>query len=136
MNESGHEVAAATMVDPVLRSCAVFAALDARALGRLSATTGRHSYDEGQIVFQQGDAGDCMYVVARGSVEISVQDPTEASPFWRGSHRRRRSASSPSSMAVRVLRWRQPTSPRSSCGSRARPCSRCWRRSRPCRVRL
>jgi CRP/FNR family cyclic AMP-dependent transcriptional regulator len=75
MNESGHEVAAATMVDPVLRSCAVFAALDARALVRLSASTGRHSYDEGQIVFQQGDEGDCMYVVASGSVEISVQDP-------------------------------------------------------------
>jgi CRP-like cAMP-binding protein len=75
MNVSAHDDDAGTTVDPVLSACPVFAELDARSLVRLSAATRRHRYDKGQIVFHQGDAGDCMYVVARGSVEISVHDP-------------------------------------------------------------
>ena len=61
-------------LDSRLRSCEVFAALDAGALTRLSESSGRHRYDRRQVVFQQGDEGDCMYVVASGSVEISVND--------------------------------------------------------------
>jgi CRP-like cAMP-binding protein len=72
MSLSSHDDDAVIAVDPVLRACPVFAQLDARSLVRLSTATGRHSYDKGQIVFHQGY---CMYVLSRGSVEISVQDP-------------------------------------------------------------
>jgi CRP/FNR family transcriptional regulator, cyclic AMP receptor protein len=34
------------------------------------------SYDAGQIVFQAGDAGDCMYVVIEGQIELSVRGQT------------------------------------------------------------
>lgn len=60
-------------VDPILVSCPVFAGLDPRALAGLSAAAGRHHYDRGQIIFYQGEPGECLYVVARGSVAISVQ---------------------------------------------------------------
>src|SRR6185369_2536946 len=30
-------------------------------------------YDAGAVIFERGDAADCMYVVAEGEVEISVK---------------------------------------------------------------
>ena len=60
------------VVDPHLGACPVFAGLDEAALGRLSASAGRHRYERGQLVFQQGETGDCMYVLTRGSVAISI----------------------------------------------------------------
>ncbi len=62
-------------IDPALRACPVFASLDGAALARLADTTGRRSYGPGETVFQRGDPGDCLYVVARGQVDISLQDP-------------------------------------------------------------
>jgi CRP/FNR family cyclic AMP-dependent transcriptional regulator len=60
-------------IDPHLAACPVFAGLAPEALVRLSAAAGRHRYDRGQVVFRQGEPGDCMYVLTRGSVAISIQ---------------------------------------------------------------
>lgn len=62
-------------LDPRLVACPVFAGLDPAALARLAAAAGRRRYDRGQIIFSQGDPGDCLYVLTGGSVAISVQTP-------------------------------------------------------------
>ena len=58
----------------VLRACPIFAGLGEPSLAMLLARSGLHAYDRQQIVFQQGEPGDCMYVVARGSVQLSVRE--------------------------------------------------------------
>jgi CRP-like cAMP-binding protein len=63
------------VTDRILRACPIFAELAEPTMARLSAGSGRHAYDKHQIVFQQGEPGDCMYVVARGSVQLSVREP-------------------------------------------------------------
>ena len=57
---------------PALRGCEVFASLAEPDLVSLSATCGERSYGPGQIVFLRGDPGECMYVVARGEVAVSL----------------------------------------------------------------
>ncbi len=61
--------------DRILRACPIFADLGEPSLAMLGARSGLHAYDKQQIVFQQGEPGDCMYVVARGSVQLSVREP-------------------------------------------------------------
>jgi CRP-like cAMP-binding protein len=61
--------------EALLHACPIFAALEGSSLTRLSASAGRHGYDALQTVFQQGGPGDCMYVLATGSVQLSVREP-------------------------------------------------------------
>src|SRR5688572_26312217 len=51
---------------------AAFRSLDEPELGRLASACGERTYGPGEIVFLRGDAGDCMYVVASGSVAVSL----------------------------------------------------------------
>jgi len=58
----------------VLAACPLFESLDATALRGLSESCQQRRYDRGQLIFLRGDPGDCMYVLASGSVSISVQN--------------------------------------------------------------
>jgi len=55
-----------------LGQSAAFRSLDGGELDRLAASCGERTYGPGEIVFLRGDAGDCMYVVASGSVAVSL----------------------------------------------------------------
>src|SRR5687767_444009 len=55
-----------------LGQSAAFRSLDETELGRLASACGERTYAAGEIVFLRGDAGDCMYVVASGSVAVSL----------------------------------------------------------------
>lgn len=55
-----------------LGQSAAFRSLDESELGRLASACAERSYGTGEIVFLRGDAGDCMYVVASGSVAVSL----------------------------------------------------------------
>jgi CRP/FNR family transcriptional regulator len=43
--------------------------MDTGALGKV--------YDDGEIIIQQGDVGDCMYVIQDGEVEVFVEQDGE-----------------------------------------------------------
>jgi CRP/FNR family cyclic AMP-dependent transcriptional regulator len=60
--------------ESVLRACPIFADLSEPSLAMLVTRSGVHAYDKQRMVFQQGEPGDCMYVVARGSVQLSVRE--------------------------------------------------------------
>jgi len=55
-----------------LSQSAAFRSLDEAELDRLASACGERAYGPGEIVFLRGDAGDCMYVVASGSVAVSL----------------------------------------------------------------
>jgi len=55
-----------------LSQSAAFRSLDEAELDRLASACGERTYGPGEIVFLRGDAGDCMYVVASGSVAVSL----------------------------------------------------------------
>lgn len=55
-----------------LGQSAVFRSLDESELDRLAGACGTRTFGPGEIVFLRGDAGDCMYVVASGSVAVSL----------------------------------------------------------------
>jgi CRP/FNR family transcriptional regulator, cyclic AMP receptor protein len=50
----------------------VFRSLDETELGRLASACGERTFRPGELVFLRGDPGTCMYVVAAGSVEVSM----------------------------------------------------------------
>ena len=56
----------------VLRSIPLFAKIEPAKLKLLAFTSDRMSFDPGQILFEQGDAGDAAYVVLSGSAEVLV----------------------------------------------------------------
>ncbi|MDQ1629487.1 MAG: family transcriptional regulator, cyclic receptor protein [Actinomycetota bacterium] len=55
-----------------LSRCPMFASLDRPELSALAGTCSDHSYGAGEIVCLRGDTRDCMYVVAVGSVAVSL----------------------------------------------------------------
>ncbi|ALG09703.1 Crp/Fnr family transcriptional regulator [Kibdelosporangium phytohabitans] len=61
-----------------LRSLAAvpaFSGLDQAIVRRLAAVCGCRDYPKGQVIFHRGDPADCLYVLVRGEVMISVLSP-------------------------------------------------------------
>jgi CRP-like cAMP-binding protein len=56
----------------LLRRVPLFAGVEPSKLKLLAFTSDRMSFDPGQILFEQGDAGDAAYVVLNGSAEVLV----------------------------------------------------------------
>lgn len=56
----------------LLRRVPLFAEVEPTKLKLLAFTSDRMSFDPGQILFEQGDAGDAAYVVLSGSAEVLV----------------------------------------------------------------
>jgi CRP/FNR family cyclic AMP-dependent transcriptional regulator len=57
-------------VDDVLRRAPLFAALDDEAANALSTSMVELRLDRGQVLFQEGDRGDRLYVVTSGKVKL------------------------------------------------------------------
>jgi putative ABC transport system ATP-binding protein len=57
-----------------LSKCPIFTGLTPDALARLADRMGREHHPAGAAIFRQGDRGDSMYLIRRGSVEV-VTDP-------------------------------------------------------------
>jgi CRP/FNR family transcriptional regulator, cyclic AMP receptor protein len=56
----------------ILRRVALFAGLDQSELDLLAATARRVQFPRGSIVFQEGDQGDFLLVLAKGRVKVSL----------------------------------------------------------------
>jgi CRP-like cAMP-binding protein len=54
----------------LLRAIPLFGVLDADAIDRLAATLEHRAFPEGTVVINEGDRGDCVYIVAEGELEI------------------------------------------------------------------
>lgn len=54
----------------MLRQVPLFAGIDPGKLKLLAFTSQRVSFDEGDVLFHQGDSGDAAYVILRGSADI------------------------------------------------------------------
>src|SRR5688500_15989531 len=57
-------------VDDVLRSAPLFSALDDDAANALSASMVEVRLERGQVLFNEGDLGDRLYVVTSGKVKL------------------------------------------------------------------
>lgn len=53
-----------------LRKVPMFAKLDSPKLKLLAFTSELLSFDDGEVLFEEGDAADCTYVILHGEVEI------------------------------------------------------------------
>ncbi len=60
----------------LLRKIPLFANLEPSKLKLLAFTSDRITYDEGQILFRQGDMGDAAYIIIEGEAEVRVGAPT------------------------------------------------------------
>jgi MFS superfamily sulfate permease-like transporter/CRP-like cAMP-binding protein len=60
------------------RDMALFAGLDAGEMAALAGLLERHELVHGDVVFREGDAGDRVYLIARGSVSIKLQLTNES----------------------------------------------------------
>jgi CRP-like cAMP-binding protein len=54
----------------LLRAIPLFGVLDAEALDRLAGALEHRTFPEGTVVINEGDRGDCVYLVAEGELEI------------------------------------------------------------------
>jgi len=76
--QSGFEISAdgrmARVHASYLRQIALFASLDMTILNTIASRFNTQFVNQGQIVFQQGDAGDRFYLIARGQVEVLVHN--------------------------------------------------------------
>lgn len=63
-----------------LASCVLFAGVDAAGLDACVAGLRSRRYRRDETVFHQGDPGDALYVVARGSVKVVLPSPDLAEP--------------------------------------------------------
>ncbi|MBV9139993.1 MAG: Crp/Fnr family transcriptional regulator [Pseudonocardiales bacterium] len=59
----------------LLAAAPVFSGLEPCALQRLAQACGSRRYPKGQILFHQGDPGDCLYVLVEGLVMVVVGSP-------------------------------------------------------------
>jgi CRP-like cAMP-binding protein len=59
----------------LLARTAVFGQLSDHTLRQLAAACSLRSFRKGQIIFQQGDPGDALYVVAKGRVKVLTSSP-------------------------------------------------------------
>jgi len=54
----------------LLRAIPLFGVLDADAVDRLAVALEHRAFPEGTVVINEGDRGDCVYLVADGELEI------------------------------------------------------------------
>jgi CRP-like cAMP-binding protein len=59
-----------------LRRVPLFSNLEPQKLKLLAFSSGRLSFDAGQVLFRQGDFGDAAYVVLSGTAEVLVDSPS------------------------------------------------------------
>lgn len=60
----------------LLRRIPIFAQIDPNKLKLLALASERLTYADGQIVVQQGDAGDAAFVIIDGKAEVIIETPT------------------------------------------------------------
>jgi CRP-like cAMP-binding protein len=56
----------------LLRKIPMFSKIDPAKLKLLAFTSERMSYGDGDVLFQQGDAGDAAFVIIEGKAEVSI----------------------------------------------------------------
>jgi diguanylate cyclase (GGDEF)-like protein len=56
----------------VLRNIEILSSLKKKELDQFAALMKKETYTEGETLFNEGDAGDCMFIVLSGSVSITV----------------------------------------------------------------
>ncbi|HET6317653.1 MAG TPA: cyclic nucleotide-binding domain-containing protein, partial [Chloroflexota bacterium] len=61
-------------VTDLLRSMDLFAELDEPELAKIARLLREHKFAENDVIFNQGDAGDAMYVILEGRVRIATTD--------------------------------------------------------------
>jgi CRP/FNR family cyclic AMP-dependent transcriptional regulator len=74
------KVEAVVEVAELLGSIPLFEGLTEDDLQALAASVTRRTFESGQLIFKQGDAGTEMYVVANGHVNIHLPGPTAGEP--------------------------------------------------------
>jgi CRP/FNR family cyclic AMP-dependent transcriptional regulator len=57
----------------VLRNIPLFAKLEPAKLKLLAFTSERLTFEQGQALFQQGDAGDAAYIVMEGAADVLIE---------------------------------------------------------------
>lgn len=57
-----------------MKTIELFRGLDDMQLERIVAISRRESFDESEVILRQEEAGDTLYIIAQGQVEISVND--------------------------------------------------------------
>lgn len=60
--------------DALLAEVPLFQLLDHEERGALAKMLDHTAVKQGEIIFRHGDPGDCLYVISKGEIEISVQD--------------------------------------------------------------
>ncbi|MAS37597.1 MAG: hypothetical protein CL610_26610 [Anaerolineaceae bacterium] len=63
-------------VKRLLKQAPLFRGLKDSQLNQMVALAHAEAHAPGTVIFEQDDAGDCMYVIADGQVEIQVKDHT------------------------------------------------------------
>ena len=63
-----------------LAACRLFAGLDEATMATVARALRRRRYKRGEIIFHAGDPGDALFIVARGSVKITVTGDDGAEP--------------------------------------------------------
>ena len=59
----------------LLRSVPLFANIDTSRLKLLAFTSERLAFDEGAVLFREGDRGDSAYLILTGKVDVAVSSP-------------------------------------------------------------
>ena len=59
----------------VLAATKLFGGLDAAALDVLAGAAVPRRYDRGEYLFHRGERGDCLFVLARGRVKVTISSP-------------------------------------------------------------
>ena len=72
--------AADPFVREALQACRLFAGLDEAGLSLVSAALRGRRFRRGEVIFHEGDPGDSLSIVARGSVKILVTPEDGAEP--------------------------------------------------------
>lgn len=61
-------------ITQLLKGISLFRGLNDSQLGRVAEITQTETYQDDDLIFDQGDAGDKMYIISNGQVEVRVHD--------------------------------------------------------------